>query len=242
MGDRVAVVTGVSKGLGAALADVLVARGFEVVGVGRSASRTHPSLRLVAADLRDVRAAHDAVDRLFAEIAARRPAAIAVINNAAVAGPAGTIDALDVEGVAEALAVNLHAPMIVAGAFLRAFGRGSGDRRLLNVSSGAAAHAIPGIGTYCIAKAGLEMLTSVVAAEYGAHGVIAVTIRPGVIDTPMQVFARSQTREALPSIDMFRGFHDSGQLQPPDATAARIVDRLVIGSVENGRTYSYAEL
>ena len=86
------------------------------------------------------------------------------------------------------------------------------------------------------------MLTSVVAAEYGAHGVIAVTIRPGIIDTPMQVFARSQTREALPSIDMFRGFHDSGQLQPPDATAARIVDRLVIGSVENGRTYSYAEL
>ena len=242
MADRIAVVTGVSKGLGAALAGVLVARGNDVVGIGRSAELSHPSFRLVAADLREVRAVHGAIESLFAELAARRPAAIAVINNAAVAGPTGTIEALDVDSVEDALAVNLHAPMVVAGAFVRAFAKGPGDRRLLNVSSGAAAHAIPGIGTYCIAKAGLEMLTSVVAAEHGAHGVVAVTIRPGVIDTPMQVFARSQSREALPSIDMFRGFHESGQLQSPEATAAKIVDKLVIGAVENGRTYSYAEL
>jgi NAD(P)-dependent dehydrogenase (short-subunit alcohol dehydrogenase family) len=244
MAERVAVVTGVSKGLGAALAACLAERGFAVIGIGRAAPRS-PSgapLRLVEVDLANVASARRAADRLFGEIAARRADVVALINNAAVAGPTGTVDSLDVDAVDLSLAVNLRAPIAIAGAFVRAFAGDVGDRRLLNVSSGAAAHAIPGIGTYCIAKAGLEMLTQVVAAEHAEHGIVAVTLRPGVIDTEMQAFARSQSREALPSIDMFRGFHESGQLQSPDTTAAKIVDRLVIGRIESGRTYSYAEL
>ena len=244
MAERIAVVTGVSKGLGEALAACLIERRFAVVGIGRSApaSLSVASFRLVEVDLGDVASARRAADALFGEIAARRPEAVALINNAAVAGPTGTIGALAADAIDASLAVNLQAPMAIAGAFVRAFANGTGDRRVLNVSSGAAAHAIPGIGTYCIGKAGLEMLTNVIAAEHGAHGIVAVTIRPGVIDTPMQVYARSQSREALPSVDMFRGFHDSGQLQSPAATAAKIVDRLVIGTIESGRTYSYSEL
>jgi hypothetical protein len=41
---------------------------------------------------------------------------------------------------------------------------------------------------------------------------------------------------------MFRDFHASGQLVPPDVVAGKIVDRLVLGEVENGRSYSYKEL
>jgi hypothetical protein len=58
----------------------------------------------------------------------------------------------------------------------------------------------------------------------------------------MQQFARSQPREALPGVDMFREFHSQGRLVPPDVVAARIVDKLVLGEVEHGRTYSYQEL
>jgi NAD(P)-dependent dehydrogenase (short-subunit alcohol dehydrogenase family) len=97
-----------------------------------------------------------------------------------------------------------------------------------------------GSGTYNVAKAGLEMLTSVIAAEQS--GVTAITIRPGVIDTPMQAFLRAQNEERLPAVGMFRGFHESRRLVPPDVTAAKIVERLVIGPIENGRTYVYDEL
>ena len=244
MAERIAVVTGVSKGLGAALASTLLERGFDVVGVGRSAAAnlTSRGFRLVTADLADVGALAPILATLFDELKAQRPTAIAVINNAAVAGPAGTIGAVDANEALASLAVNLAAPIVVADAFVRAFAGVAGERRLVNVSSGAAARAIPGGGVYCIGKAGLEMLTQVVAAEHGASGLQCITIRPGIIDTPMQVYMRSQTRERLPSVDMFAGFHASGQLVPPAVAAAKIVDRLVVGAVENGRTYSYAEL
>jgi benzil reductase ((S)-benzoin forming) len=240
MTDRYAVVTGVSSGLGEAIAANLLARGFEVVGVGRAARLTSPSFRLVVADLADLEHLPAKLDDSFGELATRRVSSIAVINNAATAEPAGTVGDLDAGAVAAALAVNLVAPVMVANAFVRAFRTVDIDRRLLNVSSGAAVRPIPGSGTYNVAKAGLEMLTSVIASE--RSGVTAITIRPGIIDTPMQAFLRVQSEERLPAVGMFRGFHESRRLVPPEVTAAKIVERLVIGPIENGRTYLYDEL
>ena len=53
---------------------------------------------------------------------------------------------------------------------------------------------------------------------------------------------RGQSQDVLPSVELFKGFHDSGQLVAPDRVAEKIVDKLVQGRVENGRTYSYKEL
>jgi len=244
MTERVAVVTGVSKGLGASLAAALIERGIDVVGVGRSAAPELSSqrFRLVVADLADIAALPALAGRLFDELAARAPATIAVINNAAVATPAGTVGALDADELARSFAVNLYAPTLIADAFVRAFSRVPGDRRLINVSSGAAVNALAGAGAYCIGKAGLEMLTMVVADEQGADGIAAITIRPGIIDTPMQAFMRDQAPERVPSVAMFRDFHETGALVPPAVTAVKIVERLVLAPIESGRTYSYAEL
>ena len=242
MTDRYAVVTGVSSGLGEAIAANLLARGFEVVGVGRaSAARlASASFRLVVADLAELDQLPAKLDELFGEIVTRRPSSIVVINNAATAGPAGTMGDLDASAAAASLGVNLVAPLMVANAFVRAFRNVDIDRRLINVSSGAAVRPIPGSGTYNVAKAGLEMLTSVIAAEHS--GVIAIAIRPGIIDTPMQSFLRAQSEEQLPAVGMFRGFHESRRLVAPDVTAAKIVERLVIGTIETGRVYTYDAL
>jgi hypothetical protein len=67
-------------------------------------------------------------------------------------------------------------------------------------------------------------------------------LRPGVIDTPMQAFARSQEKERLPSVDLFKRFHADRKLVPPGVVARKVVDRLVLGPVEHGRRYTYAEL
>lgn len=244
MTDPCAVVSGVSKGLGESIAAHLLARGFEVIGLGRSAAPrlSSPSFRLERVDLADVATLPAIVERLFESLAARPPASIAVVNNAAVAWPAAIFGRLAVGELREALDVNLAAPMIIANAFVRAFRDSGGDRRLVNVSSGAAVHPIAGAGVYNVAKAGLEMLTAVVAAEQGRDGIRAITVRPGIIDTPMQAFIREQPIDLLPSRPMFDGFHANRELVPPDVTAAKIVDRLIVGAVEQGRVYSYAEL
>jgi hypothetical protein len=67
-------------------------------------------------------------------------------------------------------------------------------------------------------------------------------VRPGVIDTGMQELMRSQPKEVLPGVALFEGFHRGGQLVPPDTTARVIVEKVVVGPVENGRTYTYQEL
>lgn len=239
---RVACVTGVSRGLGAALAAELVARGFEVVGLGRSAraALTGPRFHLVSVDLADLAGLDAIAADAFAAIAARSPAFAVLINNAATAAPAGPLGTLAADELAHAFAVNLAAPVILANAFLRALA-GRSRVRVIDVSSGSAVQPLPGTAAYCAAKAGLEMASKVGAAEARA-GVDFVALRPGIIDTPMQAFVRTRSPEALPDVGMFREWHASGALQSPEETARRIVERVVLGEQANGAVLRYQDL
>lgn len=238
------IVTGVSRGLGEAIAAELLARDAHVLGIGR---RSAPSLagdryRFVRCDFGETGTLPSLVAPVLAEIARERPARVCLINNAATLEPAGVLGTLDANEIERSLRVNLAAPTALADLFCRAFADDAIERRIVNVSSGASQHAIAGEALYCIGKAGLEMLTHVLAAEHAAPTFHAITLRPGVVDTPMQAFARSQPASRLPSVGMFRQFHASGQLVAPQVVARKVVERLVDGRVETGRTYSYGEL
>jgi NAD(P)-dependent dehydrogenase (short-subunit alcohol dehydrogenase family) len=239
-----AIVTGVSRGLGESLAATLLERGYAVLGVGR---RTSPRLageryRFARVDLSDVAGIGEALTSPFRAIAEATPESVCLINNAATAGPVGVLGKLDPEAGAAALAANLAAPVALVNLFCRVFADAKLSRRVINVSSGAAQSALPGESLYCVAKAGLEMLTRALAAEQTAPEFRAISVRPGIIDTEMQLFARSQSPDVLPCVDMFRDFHSQGRLVAPDVVAAKIADKLVLGEVEHGRTYSYQEL
>jgi benzil reductase ((S)-benzoin forming) len=239
-----AVVTGVSKGLGAALAAALLARGYAVVGVGRSSAPAlaGPSWRFVACDLGDVAAIEPALLPALRALAASRPESVCLVNNAATAEPVGIVGQLAAREIERSLAVNLTAPTIIADLFCRVFDDDALPRRVINVSSGAAQSAIPGGGLYSVAKAGLEMLTRSIVADAHASSLTAITLRPGIIDTPMQAFMRAQSPDVLPSVTMFRDFHETGQLVAPEIVAQKIVERLMRAPVEQGRTYTYREL
>jgi benzil reductase ((S)-benzoin forming) len=241
---KAAIVTGVSRGLGESLAAALLARGIAVTGVGRTSAERLAGeyYRFVRCELGEVAAIEPTLAPVFSEIAAARPRSVCLINNAAVAGPVGALGTLDAAAVAESLAVNLVAPLALVNLFCRAFSDGAVQSLVINVSSGAAQSPLGGSGPYSIAKAGLEMLTRQIAAEQKAPAFRAISVRPGIIDTGMQGYMRSLPREKYANVDMFREFHASGQLVPPDVVAAKIVDRLVLGDVENGRCYSYKEL
>ncbi|HET8584929.1 MAG TPA: SDR family NAD(P)-dependent oxidoreductase, partial [Casimicrobiaceae bacterium] len=174
-------------------------------------------------------------------VAATNPAAVCLVNNAATIEHVGVLGTLGPDGIDRSLRVNLAAPIALADLFCRIFGDAI-ERRIINVSSGAAHHAIAGESLYSIAKAGLEMLTQALAAEHASPRFQAITLRPGIIDTPMQAFARSRPASSFPSVAMFQQFHASGQLVAPDVVARKVVARLVEGAVESGRVYSYAQL
>jgi benzil reductase ((S)-benzoin forming) len=243
-GEHAAIVTGISRGLGAALAAELLERGFTVMGIGRAGNPALTGQRygFVRFDLADSAGIDTALAPTLEGLKERQPASVCLLNNAATVGAVGTLGRLTASEITSALTVNLAAAMALANLFCRIFADAQMTRRVINVSSGAAQTALPGAAVYCVAKAGIEMLTRALAAEQQAPSFRAITVRPAVMDTGMQAHARSQPPEVLPSVELFKGFHREGRLVAPAVVAAKIVTRLVVGDVDHGRTYDYQEL
>jgi benzil reductase ((S)-benzoin forming) len=238
-----AIVTGVSRGLGASLAAALLERGFAVLGIGRTSnSALAGRFRFVRFDFAAAADIDEALGQEFSTLATTRPESVCLLNNAATVAPVGMLGTLAAPEVSGALAVNLVAAAALANLFCRTFADATQPRRIINISSGAAQVPLAGESLYCVAKAGIEMLTQTLAVEQTAPAFRAISLRPGIIDTDMQRFARSQSRELLPRVDMFRHFHTQGRLVPPDVVAAKVVDKLVRGDVEHGRAYLYTDL
>ena len=239
-----AIITGTSRGLGEALAAELLAGGFFVVGIGRSDSARlgRERYRFVACDLARPAPIGAVVEPALRDLAARAPASVTLVNNAAVAWPVAYVGHLDDGEAAAALATNVTAPLALCNAFLRVFAEPATPRRIINISSGAAQTALAGSAVYSVSKAAIEMLTKAVAADHTAPAFRCITLRPGIFDTDMQAYMRSRDPAEIPSVALFRGFKDNGLLKSPADVAARIVERLVRRDVEHGRTYTHLDL
>ena len=238
-----AIVTGVSRGLGAALAEALLARDFTVVGVGRTpnAALRSTRYRFVVCDLAAPAGIADIMDPVLQELAATRPASITLVNNAAVASPVGRVGRIDMAQAEAAIGTNIAAPLALCNAFLRTFADDAIARRIVNISSGAAQSPIAGSAVYCLSKAALEMLTRAIAAEHAAPNFRCIALRPGIFETDMQAYMRSHHADDFPSVDLFHGFKANDLLKPPAEVAAMIVTRLILADVEHGRTYSHLD-
>lgn len=239
-----AVVTGVSRGLGEALAAAMLSRGFAVIGVGRTASAKLGGkfFHHAACDLAQPALIAAAVTPALRVLAAGKPASVTLVNNAAVASPTGLVGNLDAAEIESALLTNAAAPLVMADLFCRGFPDDAIERRIINISSGAAQTALAGSAVYSMSKAALEMLTRSIAAERATPNFRCISLRPGIFETGMQAYMRSRDPAEFPSVGLFRGFKENGLLRDPAEVAALIVDRLVLGPVDNGRTYSHTDL
>ena len=226
-----ALVTGASQGLGRALVLALARRGVAVALVAR---RRAPLLAVVeevrALGVRAVAIEAD-VTGDAARIVGRATAAIGpidlMVHNASTLGPTPLGPMLDLSGdeLARVIDVNLLAPFrlsqLVAGHMAL-----QGQGTLVHISSDAAVEAYPGWGPYSVAKAGLDHMSRLWAAELGAHGVRSLAIDPGEMDTAMH-------RAALPDAD-------PATLQRPEVVAERLLASLPM--LDNGARVSLPSL
>ena len=232
---EVVIVTGASKGLGAALVEQLLSPERRVIGIARSANdaladtaRTRGAwLDWYLQDLSDVQAT-DALAASICDGLPRDATRYVLVNNAALAEPIGPIAALDATAVIRAIDANLTAAIILTTRFLAATAPLDADRRVLNISSGLARRPMDGTAVYCASKAGLDMFTRCINAEpddpaRALRRARAVSLAPGVIDTGMQVTLRGQDPAAFPQGANFAAMKAGGQLVAPADVAARIV-------------------
>ncbi|MCX6017332.1 MAG: SDR family NAD(P)-dependent oxidoreductase [Chloroflexi bacterium] len=197
--NRIALVTGASRGIGRAIAIEMAQRGASVALVARGAdalAETVENIRAgggrAAAFPCDLRVAKS-VDRLRGEIEASFGPVQVLVNASGIFGPIAPIAHVDADAWEETIQVNLISPLRLCRAFVgpmleRGFGR------VINVSSAAALHT-PGTDTsaYAASKLALNHVTRFLANEVAGRGVTANAIHPGDVKTAMWADIRDQT-------------------------------------------------
>jgi NAD(P)-dependent dehydrogenase (short-subunit alcohol dehydrogenase family) len=178
LAGRVALVTGASRGIGAAVAEVLAGEGAQVIRVARSLREGKRNrFQDIPCDLTDP----EQVSRLASRVIDQHGAPDLVVSNAG----AFLLRSLESTTTAELelqLAVNIKAPFAVAREFLppmRAAGRGS----FITVGSVADHHGFPENAAYAASKYGLRGLHETLFAEYRGTGVRLTLVSPGPTDT-----------------------------------------------------------
>jgi NAD(P)-dependent dehydrogenase (short-subunit alcohol dehydrogenase family) len=196
--NRIALVTGASRGLGLVIARVLAGRGYGLVIGGRDRaalsatatelSRAAPAVLPVAGDITEppVREALIAATRRLGGLNV-------LVNNASELGPIGPLATFDVPRLGRLFPVNVGAPLILAQLALPLLAARRG--LVVNITSDAATAAYPGWGPYGASKAALELLTRTLASELRDQGVSAILVDPGDLRTRMH-------QEAFPGQDI----------------------------------------
>jgi NAD(P)-dependent dehydrogenase (short-subunit alcohol dehydrogenase family) len=220
-----ALVTGAGRGIGRATALQLASCGARVILTARGRGE----IETAAAEIRSSDGNAEAIpcdvgrtEDVRALFAAAGPVDI-LINNAGVIAPIALLADADPEAWQYNIAVNLDGVFLTCRFALPAMlERGWG--RIVNVSSGAARGTTAGWSAYSAAKAGIEALTGVLAKEVGDRGVRVNAVRPGIVDTEMQVEIRGSTPEQFTpeNVERFRGYKERGLLRDP-ADPARLI-------------------
>jgi len=226
------IVTGTSRGMGAAIARRLLASPDHLV----LCLARHTNAALAASKgpgqceqwVADLAAPVDIAERLGRWLDALDASALAsatLINNAATLTRIGAIEDCSDAELSAALRVGLEAPLLLSAAFLRATRGWRAARRVLNISSGLGRRAMAGQAAYCATKAGMDHLSRALALDEAQHtnGAKVVSLAPGVIDTDMQIALRTGDSAGFPEQANFIALKEKGQLTSPDDAAARVL-------------------
>lgn len=187
------LVTGSTRGIGAAIAEALTAKGARVLGHGRTAAP-----EVLAADLSDPAAA----DALWREALARLDGRIDVlVNNAGIFEPVAVEAPLDEwqAGWARTMQINLQAAADLSRAAILHFRSRDGGGRIVNVASRAAYRGdSPAHWHYAASKAGMIGMTKSIARGFAGEGVLAFGVCPGFTMTGMaEEYLQSRGGEKL---------------------------------------------
>ena len=190
MTNRVAVVTGASRGLGLALTNYLLADGFAVVASHRTLSPKLAALAEEYAKLTLVEVEFERPDeaaRLLAKAVGESPLDL-LINNAAILLKDESLTSLDIANIRKVFDVNTFAPILVSKALLLALEKAP-NPKILNISSESGitgrVRNYNGLYTYKASKAALNMFSRVMRLELKERGVDVLAMHPGWIRTDM---------------------------------------------------------
>jgi NAD(P)-dependent dehydrogenase (short-subunit alcohol dehydrogenase family) len=232
---RVAVVTGASRGIGAGMAARFAAHGMALGLCARSEPPAPAEAGGTGAAGRVLTAAVDVTDaaavEAFAAAVVERFGRIDLwVNNAGVLAPIGPLRDADPDALEAHVRTNVTGVLLGSRAMARHVRSRAGGGALVNVSSGASRSVYPGWAAYGGAKAAVDQLTRVVAAEEADAGLRAVALAPGVVDTDMQAMIRATSEDDFPALERFLELKRDDTFNSP----AWVADQLLLHAFGDG--------
>ena len=200
MAGQVALVTGASRGIGAAIAQALAARGMKVIGTatteegaGRisAALAAHAGCRGAALDVNDAAAAEGLIDAIVKEHGALH----VLVNNAGITRDQLAMRMKDEDWDA-VLDTNLKAVFRMSRAVMRPMMK-QRYGRIISITSVVGASGNPGQANYAAAKAGVAGMTRALARELGSRNITVNCVAPGFINTDMTAELSEEQQKAL---------------------------------------------
>lgn len=203
MQGKVVVITGASRGIGAAAVRAFAAAGARVAALARNAAQVAelsaelgPDVMAMGCDVADwasVQSAIGAVNARFGRIDV-------LVNNAGVIDPIARLADADPDAWGKNIDINLKGVFHGMKAVLPQM-RAQGAGTIITVSSGAATNPLEGWSAYCAGKAGALMLTRAAHLEEGPHGIRILGLSPGTVATDMQVKIKASGVNPVSQID-----------------------------------------
>ncbi|MGE6376232.1 (S)-benzoin forming benzil reductase [Peribacillus muralis] len=244
------IITGASKGLGAAIAKQCLWTGDRCVLISRTidtafevlASRSGSKLSFISTDLKETEKLSSLVKEILTEVDEKSD--LYFINNAGIIDPIKPIGNLGQECLESSMKVNFMAPIVLTDEFIKQTSDSDRKKVVVNISSGAAKNPYHGWAAYCSTKAGLEMFTRVAGLEQdkAPFPVCLISFSPGVMDTEMQGTIRSADEHDFVDRDKFQDYKEKGMLRSPELVAETLLQLIEGEDLENGKFYDIKDL
>jgi benzil reductase ((S)-benzoin forming) len=215
------IITGVSRGIGKALAEHFLSKNQSVIGIGRTNSIQNPNFQFIELDLLDSNAIQNF------QLPTIESEEIILINNAGIIGNIERISSMKADCIDEIMQVNVVAPIKL----IRKISQFCGNKKqftLVNISSGAGKRPIPSWAGYCASKAAIDLFSQTFLLEERELGksTKVYSVAPGVIDTDMQVQIRATAESSFSSLENFQNLKSDNKLETPERIAWKL-DKLL---------------
>ena len=178
LNNKIAVVTGVSKGIGHATATALLAKGANVFGLGRKNTIDHPNYTFITCDVRN----HEEVHAAFQKVCALTNNAIHILLNNAGLGYFGLLEEMPITEVQEMFETNVNGTIYCCREVLPLM-KAAQYGHIINIASTAALEGMPQVAAYCASKWAVKGLSESLFREVRDHRIKVTCVYPGSVKT-----------------------------------------------------------
>jgi benzil reductase ((S)-benzoin forming) len=243
--EKYLIITGGNKGIGKGIVLEYQKRGYQVVSIART---SNPSFEFsdviqIQFDLSTIDDLESVFSSILSTINKDIVQRIILINNAGTLGKIGRVENNTASKIQNSIQLNTITPFLLTSIFLKETQNWHCQKKVINISSGAALKPYYGWSLYCASKAAINMMTKTIALEQetAGNGVKIIAISPGVVDTDMQAEIRKSTQEEFVDLQRFIDYKESGSLVDIETVGKKIFMIDQLNNYENGAILNISE-